>query len=75
MVKEGPKGKDYVYTLNPRSSLDHPRDIRLLVARPPTREEVPISMLLEIGRGYRKQIIQQTLAKVEFEKAPIITFF
>jgi hypothetical protein len=54
LVKEGPKGKDYVYTLDPWSSIDHPRDIRLLVTLP--RGEAPISLMVEIGHGYRKRI-------------------
>ena len=73
LVKEGPKGKDYVYTLNPWNSLDYPRDIRFIVT--PPRGEVPISLLVEISRGYRKKITQQTMTQVEFEKGPIITFF
>jgi hypothetical protein len=73
LVKEGPKGKDYVYTLNPWNSLDYPRDIRLIVT--PPRGEVPISLMVKIGRGYRRQITQQTMTQVEFEKAPMLTFF
>lgn len=70
LVKEGPKGHDFVYTLGPWSSLDHPRHIRLLVTG-----EAPISLRVEIGSAYRKHITEQTMTQVEFEGPPAITFF
>ena len=69
LVKEGPKGQDYVYTLDPWSSLEYPRHIRLLVTGEP-----PISLRVEIGGVYRKQITEQTMTQVDFVAAPI-TFF